>query len=432
MEKITEIAVLLHDGTRVTDEFITLVNPDKKIPYRITQLTGINNRMTDGAPRFYEIARTLIELTKDRVIVGHNVSFDYNFIRAEFGAFGYHFERKTLCTCKLSRQLISGKSSYGLGNLCRELGIENSSRHRAAGDAYATVKLFEMLLGIQPRPENLPKRNTASDTAREMLIDVPHKTGVYYLLNSRQEIIYVGKSNNIYDRILQHLNNNTTRKGIEMQGNIAAVNWELTGSELVALLLESEEIKRLKPLYNRSQRRSIFNYGLFDYVDEQGYLCLKIQRNTADLTPLTSYTGLKEAREHLTEFATFHGLCHKLCGLSGGKGACFQFHIKNCKGACIGVEPPTEYNERFTRAIATYEFKHRNFYLLDTGRQKDENSIIKVENGKYIGFGFANLNELQGQEALDGCIRRYADNRDVQTILKSWMRRNRFARVIPF
>lgn len=432
-EKITEIAILIHDGKQICDEFITLVNPEKIIPYRITQLTGINTRMLEGAPRFYEIARTIVELTKGHTLVGHNVSFDYNFLKAEFASFGYSFERETLCTCRLSRKLIPYQPSYSLGKLCQAMNIENSSRHRAAGDAHATAKLFDLLRTIKPDLESLPKKNTASAGINKILHEIPHATGVYYLLNSSQEVIYVGKSNNIHDRILQHFNNNSTRKGMEMQSNIAAVNWEITGSELIALLLESEEIKRLLPLYNKSQRRSFFNYGLFDYINSEGYLCLKTDKNTKDLVPITSYTSMKEAKEHLAEFARTHELCFKLSGLYPTKGACFHYHIKECRGACIGMEPTEIYNERVQKALETYEFKHKNFYLFDKGRTPNERSVLKVENGKYLGFGFIdNHSDNNSLNDLDHHIKRYNDNRDVQSLLKSYMRRHSNMNILPF
>jgi DNA polymerase III subunit epsilon len=145
-EKITEIAIFVHDGEKVIREFSTLVNPEKSIPYFITNLTGITNEMVAHAPKFYEIAREVVEITENCIFVAHNVSFDYHFVREEFLNLGYDFQRETLCTVKLSRKFIPGKRSYSLGNICQELGIDINGRHRAAGDALATVKLFEVLL----------------------------------------------------------------------------------------------------------------------------------------------------------------------------------------------------------------------------------------------------------------------------------------------
>lgn len=143
---ITELAIYQHNGQKVVNHFTTLINPEIDIPYYITKLTGIDNMMVSNAPKFYEIAKTIIELLKGNIFVAHNVSFDYQFIKEEFSRLGYNFNSKTLCTVKLAKQLLPGHQSYSLGKLCSDLGIKIKDRHRADGDALATVKLFEILL----------------------------------------------------------------------------------------------------------------------------------------------------------------------------------------------------------------------------------------------------------------------------------------------
>lgn len=144
--KITEIAIYQHNGQEVTDSFSTLINPEMDIPFFITELTGINNEMVRTAPKFYQVAKKIIEMTMGRTFVAHNASFDYKFIKEEYARLGYHYHRKTMCTVKLSRKLLPGHPSYSLGKLCADLGIEINGRHRAAGDALATAKLFDILV----------------------------------------------------------------------------------------------------------------------------------------------------------------------------------------------------------------------------------------------------------------------------------------------
>src|SRR5512140_2099917 len=146
IEKITEIAIFLHDGSQITGEYSTLINPERNIPYFITNLTGITNEMVEDAPRFYEIAKKIIELTEGRTFVAHNARFDYSFIRQEYKSLGFNFKRSILDTVALSRKLIPGHKSYSLGNICKDLNISINGRHRAAGDALATVRLLEMLI----------------------------------------------------------------------------------------------------------------------------------------------------------------------------------------------------------------------------------------------------------------------------------------------
>ena len=146
VDKITEIAIYIHDGEKIVDEFSTLINPETYIPPFITRLTGINNDMVATAPKFYEVAKKIVLMTEGRLFVAHNAPFDYRFIQEEFKRLGYNYQRQTMCTVRMSRKIIPGMGSYSLGNLCQNLGITINNRHRAAGDALATTKLLELLL----------------------------------------------------------------------------------------------------------------------------------------------------------------------------------------------------------------------------------------------------------------------------------------------
>jgi DNA polymerase-3 subunit epsilon len=431
-EKITEIAIFIHDGQKVVDEFSTLINPEKKIPYRIIQITGINNQMVEDSPKFYEIAKKIVELTDDKMIVGHNVRFDYGFMRNEFKSLGYDFARKTLDTVKLSRKLIPGRKSYSLGRLCNDLEIENHARHRAAGDALATTKLFEMLLSIDSNLEDVNINGAQSDLNKSLIKDLPSEAGVYYFYDKSKELIYVGKSINIHDRVLSHLNNNLHKKAIKMKSMIADVGYQKTGSELIALLLESDEIKRNQPIFNQSQKRTYFNYGLYSFEDEMGYKNLKIMRIIDELTPLYTYSSALEGKEHLTKICEDFNLCQKLSGLYDTSGACFHYQIHTCKGACIGEESPSLYNSRVDEALENYQFKHQNFFVIDNGRNDDENSIVKIESGKYLGFGYLNKDQIDGQmELMHDCIVSYRDNKEVRRIINTFMKKNK-CKVVEF
>ena len=425
-EKITEIAIIIHDGKEIIDEFSTLINPEKKIPYRIIQMTGINNQMVEGAPKFYEVAKKIVELTEGKVFVGHNVRFDYGFIRNEFKSLGYHYERKTLDTVKLSRKLIPGRRSYSLGRLCNDLEIENHARHRANGDALATTKLFEMLLSIDSNLEGVNINGAQSDLTKSFIKDLPSEPGVYYFYDKSKELIYVGKSINIHDRVLSHLNNNLHKKAIKMKNMIADVGFQKTGSELVALLLESEEIKRNQPIFNQSQKRTYFNYGLYSFEDELGYTNLKIIRILEELIPIYTYSSSQEGKEHLTKLCEDFNLCQKLCGLYDTNGACFHYQIHSCKGACIGKESTEIYNSKVIDALDNYHFKHHNFFVIDKGRNDDENSIVKVENGKYLGFGYLSKDQITNDiNLLHDCIVAYRDNKEVRRIINTYLKKNK-------
>ena len=432
-EKITEIAILIHDGTKVVETFSTLINPEMKIPYRITQMTGINNRMVEDAPKFYEVAKKIVEITEDRIIVGHNVRFDYGFIRSEYKSLGYEYQRQTLDTIKLCRKLIPGQPSYGLGNLCKSLKIDNHARHRAEGDALATTRLFELLLSLEGEPEKTNLNGMQSSLGKSLIENLPKEPGVYYFYNKDNELIYVGKSINIHDRILSHLNNNMNKKAVEMRNAIADVQFTLTGNELVALLLESSEIKKHQPLYNRAQRRTFYNQGLYSFFDDEGYLNLKITRVIASLNPLYTYSSVNEGRNHVEMLMEEYGLCQKLCGLYDTQGPCFHYQIHQCKGACIGEEIKESYNLRVQQALDNYHFEHQNFLLITAGRHPHEKAIVKVENGRYRGFGYADETcDLNNPDLLHECITSYSDNKEVRRIIKSHLRNNQDGQLLLF
>lgn len=439
--KITEIAVFLHNGITVTDEFTTLINPETIIPYYITSLTGITNAMVSDAPKFYEVARRIVELTQDRIFIAHNVNFDYSFIRQEFKALGYNFFREKLCTVQLSRKLIPGLPSYSLGKLCQGLGIVINGRHRAAGDALATVKLFEYLLTIDQRSEykilqspGLNKKDLHPNLDPETINSLPEETGVYYFYNDRNDLIYIGKSKNIRTRVLSHFRNYSTKKAIDMRNAISDISYELTGSELIALLKESHEIKQFKPIHNRSQRRAFSAFGIYSFTDMDGYIRFTVDKNTGkNDVPLCSFSTQKAAKIHLQNLVDRYHLCQKLCGLYPSKGACFHHEIGECLGACIGKESPENYNSRAKEIIQAYAFDHDNFFILDNGKSPEEIAVVMIRHGKYIGYGFLDTNmEEVNPESLASCIKKYDDNRDVQQILRNYLRQNKHLKIFPF
>ena len=440
-ERITEIAVYLHDGNEVTGEFVSLVNPERNIPYFITNLTGITNEMVENAPRFYEIARKLIEITEGRTFVAHNARFDYSFIRQEYKSLGYNFKRSILDTVALSRKLLPGHSSYSLGNICKDLDISITGRHRAAGDALATVRLLELLIARDIelngsrspliRNSRISKLNPSLDIAK--IENIPEEPGIYYFYNEKGDLIYIGKSRNLQQRISTHLSNNTTNRAMEMRDLIADIDWEATGSELIALLKESFEIKLNKPVYNRAQRRTGFQWGIFSFFDQNGYINYRYGQINDDSVPLSVFTSKEKTKSKLISLVENFSLCQKLSGLYETDGACFHYQVGICKGACIGKESPGDYNERASKVTEEFVFTRRNFFIIDRGRDGEERCAVKIINGKYAGYGYFNINDMGfGLSAVHECIKPSNDNSDIQVILKQYLKHNRVEKIIEF
>lgn len=436
IDRITEIAILIFDGEKITGEFSTLINPERKIPYRITQITGIDDKMVRPAPKFYEVARRIFEMTENQIFIAHNVNFDFGFMRAEFESLGGEFKRKKLCTVQMSRKLLPGKRSYSLGNLCQELGITNEARHRALGDARATTELFKYLLKLEGMNANnllstayLKELNTKVNL--DIIKDLPEETGVYFFFNKNDELIYVGKSVNIKSRVISHLGNYSTGKANEMKQQICRIDYEITGSELVALLKESDEIKRKQPIYNRSQRRTYYSYGIVHHFNENGYISIQVEKLNSKSEPLISFSTKQAAREFLFRLVEKHELCQQISGLYPSAGSCFHYSIKQCKGACLGEEPMEEFNYRAQDAIDELTYFHRDFIIIDKGRNKNEKSVVVIENGIYQGFGYLeDENPISDKSELTGCIKKYEDNRDVQQIIRTYLNHKKVEKIL--
>lgn len=437
-EGITEIAIYKYDGYEIVDQFISLVNPEKPIQPFVVKLTGINNAMLRSAPKFYEVAKRIIEITDNCILVAHNTSFDYRILRTEFNRLGYDFVKPTLCTVELSKKLIPEQPSYSLGKLVRALGIPMSDRHRASGDALATVKLFQLLLAKDSEKEiviGLIKAEIKSGLSPKLLDIVeslPNKTGIYYIHNEKGDLIYIGKSKNIKKRVNQHFTgkNNKSKK---IQAQVFTVTYEETGSELIALLKESEEIKINKPIHNRAQRKSIFQWALYEVLDEKGYLNLKLQKADGRKKEITSYTSIQEGKNSLFRITEKYNLCQKLNGLYETQNGCFQHKINECNGACLGKEAPEEYNQRVEEFLNEMSFSNQNRIIIDRGRKVNERSAVLIENGIYKGYCFFDLNyQITNMEVLKNILIPMQNNRDTRTIIQSYLRKNKVLKIINF
>lgn len=428
-QKITEIAILIHDGKKVIDEYQTLINPETSIPYSITQLTGICDEMLVHAPKFFEVARKIYEMTEDHIFVAHNVAFDYGIIRSEFLNLGGEYERERMCTVKLSRQLLPGHQSYSLGKLCADLDIPIVGRHRAYGDAKATTTLLEILINKNKEfgEEKLTPYSKVQVPKIPPLLDVdifknlPKETGVYYFHDSKGKIIYVGKANNIRQRVLSHFNDKSLKERTMFEF-IANITYELTGNELVALLHESAEIKRLMPQYNHAQKRKSETHGLYVYENQKGILQLAYGKINGSAMPILSFYTLGQAKRYVEQLVEKNSLCSKYTGLEKTNSSCFGYMIKRCKGICCEQETVQQYNERVEKVLSEMIIKNDDFFIEEKGRTEEECAIVQIKQGTYQGFGFIPKRELElSYESRHQYIVKKDHNSDTQRIIRSYL-----------
>lgn len=398
--RLTEICIVLLRGTEIINKYTTLINPEKHIPIQITALTGINNEMVADAPKFHEVAKKIEEITRDAIFVAHNVNFDYNVLRNEFAELGFEYSRKKLCTVRLSRKLIPNLFSYSLGRLCDSINIPILNRHRAEGDTDATVILFQRLLSLDDdfkvirsflhahsRQATLPPH-----LAADQVYDLPESPGIYLFKDKHHKVVYAGKAINIKKRVISHFYDKMSKE-YHLGQETYYIDHETTGNELIALLLESEYIRKHYPRFNQAQKRPGTVYQIISYVNQKGVIQLALGTTKRIKDSVGTYYSRALAMEKLEYLCEQYGLCPRYCTLQSNVEVCSHFRIKNCDGICSGKEAVGDYNQKVIKAIASLTQESSTYIIREKGRHYEEEAFIMVKEGRYQGFGFIDKTE---------------------------------------
>ena len=421
---ITEISVFVHDGQRVIKHFETLINPQQLIPRFITSLTGIDNAMVADAPTFDEIADVLFEILNENIFIAHNVNFDYSFVKYQLKQSGYDLTAKKLCTVRLGRKVFPGLPSYSLGNLCRSLKINIENRHRAGGDAKATVKLFEYMLanGAQLHIDQMLKRSSAEhwlpmNLDKQVIDKLPAKPGVYYFHDIKDKIIYVGKAINIKKRVSSHFtHNDPDLKRQNFIREIHKVSFKQCATELEAIVLESTEIKRLWPRYNKSQKQPEIKYALYSFEDNRGYIRLAIDKKKKHLPHLYNFNLLHEGLVLLNNMIEEFELDARLCFVDK---TAFTERERNA------LEPPSIYNQKIKRALDALIENLPSFVLVDEAIAAEEKLCLLIERGSFWGMGYLPKSfPVASSVELKNHLNPYADNDYIRNNIYSFAEAN--------
>lgn len=383
---ITEIAVIISDGSKILERWETLVDPGEPIPNHIVQLTGITDDMVRSAPTFESIADELEDWLKEAVFVAHNVGFDYAFIRGHFEAMGRIWRRPKLCTVRMARKLLPGHNSYSLGNICRDLDISNGARHRAMGDCAATVELFhrmmqnpgsaEIISNMLKRGEReswLPQHVPASDFE-----NLPATPGVYQFLDRKGSPIYIGMSHNIRHRVRSHFNGSmkSSRRQAFLR-DIYRIQCEPTGSALMARLIEDESIRKHWPIHNRAQKSVPIRIALVSYLDQRGAMRLHLKRQRNNMHAIRWFRKEEDARAWLHSMAAKHELNPELLGL-GSDGRPTTFSNSD-------IERHNDIMNELMREARTIS----EWAIIDRGRTPEEYAVVLMENEQVKGWGYS-------------------------------------------
>jgi DNA polymerase-3 subunit epsilon len=363
--RVLEVGVVRVENSRVVATYQTLLHPDSDIPPFITGFTGITNAQVADSPRFAAVADELAEILDGAVFVAHNVRFDYSFLKMEFERAGVPFRPQLLCTVRLSRRLFPQFRTHKLQDLIVRHGLEAPARHRAYDDAHCLWQFYQLLLAEfdldtveEAVRAQLKAQAVPSQLDRAQVEALPEGPGVYIFEDEDGLPLYVGKSVTVKRRVMSHFSSDYER-GTEQK--LARAVKKLRGiptpGELSALLLESDMIKDLQPVYNRLLRRRKQMTLVVAARTPEGYATVSVHDAT-DISPedstklLAVYTTKARANQSLHALTMRYRLCPKLMGLERTNRACFQSQLGKCDGACEGGEGVPSYNERFDAAFA--------------------------------------------------------------------------------
>ena len=370
--RIIEIGAIIVDQGKIVDSWQSFCNPERHLPQNIQQLTGISPAMLKSAPTFSDIRHELLELLEGRIFVAHNARFDFSFLKNEFDREGIRFNLKPLCSVKFSRLLYPQFKRHGLTEIINRFKFEILKRHRALDDAQIIYDFFLESSRLFDRNEIAAVCDTILETpsmppflnAKE-INKLPKKPGVYYFRNNVGDLLYVGKSVNIRNRVMSHFSQDYRNpKDLKISTQVRSVDFKKTPTDFGAQLLESEQIKALQPSLNRRLRRIRQLYRFSLGQNSEGYKVLNIESLNTNLENpgLGLFRSVNQAKSVLSKLADEHHLCHKLLGLDktssqGERKLCFQVQLKKCFGACGGAEPVYDYNSRLEAAVTKYKLK---------------------------------------------------------------------------
>lgn len=430
-DRLIEVAIFVFDGKKVTDSYSTLLNPRRPIDPYVTKLTGITNEMVKKAPAFEDIHEKLLELTHENIFVAHNVKFDFGMLRQEFRRMGIDFNRKQLDTVNLARKVIPGFQSYSLGNICDSLGIQINDRHRASGDAEATVKLLQLILDKPVSAKYVEiELNHGIDVdllppylSKAEIEKLPEDAGVFYYKDETGKILYLDGSKNIRKKVITHFSNPANspdqKRMFELMRNI---DYELSGNELTAKLLAYRELKKHQPEFNKKPRVHLYTHGIYLDKDELGFLQLKIHPlDWQGNQPLLRFSSKASANKIIARLIKENNLHHWFALRSRMKEK--------------GIDPKglKNYNHHMEKAAHRYLYKHPSFFLIGTGIHPDEHAVVWLENNVYRGYGYFNPELTEATpENLKEVIKPDEDDTEVHKIIRQQMRKMKNLKVMAY
>jgi DNA polymerase-3 subunit epsilon len=398
------VSIVIHkfiDGDWIC-VFSSNINPEERIPSYLEQSTGLTDVELLNAPSFSEASEKIIKEINNCILVGHNVSFLHYHLKTQFRHIGLTFDMPQICTIKLSKKLIPNMASYELSYLSGVLGLSYDVTNSLLEFNEATSSLFQRLLDLDENqlvidsllnPKSKLNYRVSKHINRDQFDKLPKRPGVYKFQDANRNDIYVGKAKDIKKRVLSHFNT-TTEKELQLCNATYYIDFELMGSELLALLREADLIQKLDPYYNYIQKKKHITYLIVSIRNSKGIHQLKIERRPFQHMPTEIFLKRALAIERLNQLTEKFELCPSFTGLQSVKKKCDVYEFGSCRGVCRGEESLESYNDRVEHALKHLNNENENFVIFEKGRNSNEQSFVLVLHGVYQGFGFLDKNEM--------------------------------------
>ncbi len=418
---MTEIAIVVYDGIKVVNSYSTLLNPQQSIPLGIQTLTGITPEMVREAPVFREKAEEIRDFLGDHIFVAHNVNFDFSFVRSAFSSCGVDYNPKRLCSVRYARKVEKGLRSYSLKNLCAHFNINNEAAHRAWGDAFATAKVLGNLLEKDKDGQwqylikkNSGEFNLPAHLPSDEYKKLPEAPGVYYFKDQSGKPIYIGKATNLKKRVASHfISDKETKRSQAFKREIYHIDFEETGSELLASLLEDNEIRQYWPKYNSAQKKPKKKFGVYAYQNQKGVNMLAVNQVTRQMGFIKEFFTLHEAQTWVMQMVHKYELDAAYCG--------FPFSEIEHEASL------EQHNDRLESMIKDNQESAQSFVIKTKGRSMDEDGFALVNDGQLAGMGFVpHSSDIRSHDDLRDYMRELHNSITTQGIVNKVLESGRY------
>ncbi|MBL0309581.1 MAG: 3'-5' exoribonuclease [Bacteroidetes bacterium] len=431
LDRVAEIAIVVFDGKEIKEIFSTLINPKRLIDPYVTRLTGITNEMVKNSPTFEDVHERILELTHENIFVAHNVKFDFGMLRQEFRRIGIDFNRKQMDTVNLARKVLPGHNSYSLGNICESVGIDISDRHRALGDAKATVKLLEVILGFPASAKYMEvELNHGIDAdllppylSKAEIEKLPEDAGVFYYKDEVGKILYLEGTKSIRRKVINDFSSPSNHpERLRMFELMRHIDYELSGNELIAKVFAHREITAHEPEFNKKQHITPYTHGIYLEIDEQDFAQLKIHSITSDrMGDMLKFSSKASANKVLAKIIRESNL--------------YPWFALRSKMKENGIDTNSlkNYNHHIEKALKKYLYKQPNFFIIGQGIHPDDHSVVWVENNSYKGYGYFNPELTEAKpEILKEVIKPGEDDNEIQKIIRQQLRKQKDVKLLVY